>query len=323
MPLVGGESPNYYVNVKNAFDTAPHLPNFCAQLPGEKVMLAHSLGNVVVSSASVDYGLQYKKYYMLNAAVPMEAYDIMSRTTNMVGKAWRSTPSRIRSSEWSNLFDREDGRSLLSWRGRFAGIANAVNCYSTTEDVLGNTDLNESQVGRWWNDRAWAMQEMNKGTQLAEMLPDSWANSEGGWGFNLSAYGERYINRNTLRMTTRMKRRISRMSDDELKANPVFKPFDEDWLHSTNGFVSVPQIDIVRARILGDGIPAISFAAGANQMHDRAGIIQLNYHLYEAGFWPREYDDCHNPIWQHSDIKKVAYHYLSGFFKIIVSEEEK
>ena len=321
VPLVGGESPNYYINVKNAFETAPYIIDCCAQLPGEKILLAHSLGNVVVSSASVDYGLQYKKYYMLNAAVPMEAYDDASISTNMVAKAWRSTPSRIRSSEWSDLFDDEDGRSLLSWRGRFAGIANAVNCYSTTEDVLGNTELNESQVGRWWGNRAWAMQELNKGTPLAERMPDAWANSEGGWGFNLAAYNRKYINRKTGTMTNAMKKRILTMTDDELKANPVFKPFDESWLHSTNSVVSIQQINTVRARILGDGIPATSFAAGANQLDNRAGIVQRDYHLYAAVDWPRAPQN-ENVQWRHSDIKKVAFGYLHNFFKTIVNEEE-
>ena len=220
-----------------------------------------------------------------------------------------------------DLFDDEDGRSLLSWRGRFAGIANAVNCYSTTEDVLGNTELNESQVGRWWGNRAWAMQELNKGTPLAERMPDAWANSEGGWGFNLAAYNRKYINRKTGTMTNAMKKRILTMTDDELKANPVFKPFDESWLHSTNSVVSIQQINTVRARILGDGIPATSFAAGANQLDNRAGIVQRDYHLYAAVDWPRAPQN-ENVQWRHSDIKKVAFGYLHNFFKTIVNEEE-
>ena len=153
-------------------------------------------------------------------------------------------------------------------------------------------------------------------------IPGSWMHCEGGWGFNLAAYNRKYINRKTGTMTNAMKKRIPTMTDDELMANPVFKPFDESWLHSTNSVASMAQINTVRARILGDGIPATSFAAGANQIGERARITQKSYHLYAAGGWPRGYDDHNNPIWKHSDIKKVAFFYLSGFFKSIVNEEK-
>ena len=60
----------------HAFATASNLVDTVVSLPGtNRVMLAHSLGNMLVSSAAVDHGLQYDRYYMLNAAVPMEAYD--------------------------------------------------------------------------------------------------------------------------------------------------------------------------------------------------------------------------------------------------------
>ena len=56
--------------------SAPAFASHVAALPGtSKVVLAHSLGNMLVSSAAVDHNLQYSRYYMLNAAVPMEAYD--------------------------------------------------------------------------------------------------------------------------------------------------------------------------------------------------------------------------------------------------------
>ena len=52
-------SPDYYVNVKNAFLTAPVFAQDCNGLPGEKIVLAHSLGNMLVSSAAKDHGLNY------------------------------------------------------------------------------------------------------------------------------------------------------------------------------------------------------------------------------------------------------------------------
>ena len=61
----------------------------------------------------------------------------------------------------------KDSRNGLSWRGRFAGIQNAVNCYSPTEDVLTNPTTNKvfgvesSNFGG-----AWSKQELFKGCAL-------------------------------------------------------------------------------------------------------------------------------------------------------------
>ena len=88
-------SPDYYINVKNAFHSAPMLVQACRDLPGEKVMLAHSLGNMLVSSAAKDHGLNYSKYYMLNAAVPMETYDNGSFSSVMCDEEWNKVPSNF------------------------------------------------------------------------------------------------------------------------------------------------------------------------------------------------------------------------------------
>jgi hypothetical protein len=53
--------------------------------------------------------------------------------------------------------------AAVDWRGRFAGIQNAVNCYSPTEDVLTNPATNKifgvesSDFGG-----AWSKQELFK-----------------------------------------------------------------------------------------------------------------------------------------------------------------
>ena len=133
VPKLGGESPNYYVNVEHAFQTASCFAQTCSQLRGSKILLAHSLGNILTSSAAKDCNLQYQKYYMLNAAVPMEAYDTTAYTNTMVDADWRTLTNRVYAANWWKLFDPSDGRQMLSWNGRFAGITNAVNCYSPGE----------------------------------------------------------------------------------------------------------------------------------------------------------------------------------------------
>ena len=120
----GDVSPDYYANVMHAFASASALASRVASLPGtEKVLLAHSLGNMVVSSAIKDHGMSgYLKYYMLNAAVPVEAYDETADADEMVDSEWSNVPINYRASDWSSLFTSADFRSSLSWRGRFAGI---------------------------------------------------------------------------------------------------------------------------------------------------------------------------------------------------------
>ena len=68
------KSPDYWNNVTNAFQTSKSVSEFAALLPGEKTIAAHSLGNMVVSSAIADHDLEVENYFMIDAAGPMEAY---------------------------------------------------------------------------------------------------------------------------------------------------------------------------------------------------------------------------------------------------------
>ena len=317
IPKYGGEAPNYYANVEHAFATASRFVVDCASLTGQKIILAHSLGNMLVSSAIKDHDLaNYSKYYMLNAAVPMEAYDGDASAAAMVDHDWRAVSNRVYSSEWWRLFANQDGRRKLTWRERFDGIERAVNCYSTTEDTLGNATINEWLVGRWWRDKYWAMQELNKGTAYAAAAPEAWMHCEGGWGYNrYYATNSWYVTWPNRRMTDRFRKAISKLTDDDIKRHPVFRPFDENWLFTTNT-VTYAMVAPVRTRILADGIPAASFAAGANFIGNNGVTGNINYGTCRSGTWPRDENR-----WLHSDIKKVAFCFNHLFFKKLVNEE--
>lgn len=70
-----GSPANYQQNASNAFVVASRLFSVITNaIPGEKVVMAHSLGNMVVSSMIQDHGLQVSKYLMCDSAVPSEAY---------------------------------------------------------------------------------------------------------------------------------------------------------------------------------------------------------------------------------------------------------
>lgn len=317
VPKYGGEAPNYYANVEHAFATASRFVVDCASLTGQKIILAHSLGNMLVSSAIKDHDLtNYLKYYMLNAAVPMEAYNQNEYAAAMIDHDWRGVTNSVYAANWHNIFEGEDGRSRLTWQDRFFGINNAINCYSTTEDTLGNAGVDEWLVGRWWRDKYWAMQELNKGTAYAAAAPESWMHCEGGWGYNrYYATNSWYVTWPNRRMTDRFRKAISKLTDDDIKRNPVFRPFDENWLFTTN-MVTSAMVAPVRARILADGIPATSFAAGANFIGNNGVAGNINYGTCRSGTWPRDENR-----WLHSDIKKVAFCFNHLFFKKLVNEE--
>ncbi len=70
-----GITPDYQVNLDNAFATAKSFKQFLDLLEGEKTVAGHSMGNVLVGSAMHDWGARPKNYFMLNAAAAKECYD--------------------------------------------------------------------------------------------------------------------------------------------------------------------------------------------------------------------------------------------------------
>ena len=318
IPILGGESPDYHINVSNAFASAELLASRWHELAGDKVILAHSLGNVVASSAAVDFRVGYVRYYMMNAAVPMEAYDARVRHSEMEAFAWRTIPQRYWASEWYSFgSNANDARSLLTWRGRFAGIANAVNCYSPTEDTLGNSSNVEWILGRIARGKFWAMQEFTKGTWLQSMTHSY---SEGGWAFN-SHYERRSGNSPKRRKPPpSLKKRLESLSDEQVAVHPAFKPFADSWLHTTN-YVGEGTVLPIRGRILGSAIPALSFAAGANPIGERRVSENRSYIDFTADDWPQKswLGFGSTKFWRHSDVKNVPYRYTGGFFRWLLN----
>jgi len=295
VPVIGGEALDYYVNVRHALDTALNFSVAANALPGTKVMLAHSLGNMLVSEAAKYHLLDYQKYYMLNAAVPMEAYDAGASAQEMIEHGWRD----VDSSKWAvNWYERipysGDPRQTLKWRGRFAGIHDAINCYSPTEDILANATMNG------WGG-LWGAQELFKGTATLHLIP---GNCEGGWGYNSE-------HTNLAGLLTDFAK-TNEFTDAELVASPIFRKFDNSILHQTN-LISIAQTEL--NKVMGDGIPARSFAAGRNPI---SGICVAGNILMSPDDtlpWPRIVDDQRK--WYHSDICKIAFFYVHPIFKKI------
>ena len=168
-----------------------------------------------------------------------------------------------------------------------------MNCYSPTEDVLGNAPA----VGAGG---AWSAQELLKGTGTMYFLPR--VRCEGGWGFNPD---------HTVPLSQNGELLKTEYTDEEMVTSPPFLPFAEDWLHSTNAVTSA-QVAEVRDRILADGIPALTFAAGANAVDVFGDAGNYNYQAATPNGWPRT-----TGVWRHSDLKDVAYFYVWKLFEKI------
>ena len=64
---------------------------------------------------------------------------------------------------------------------------------------------------------------------------------------------------------------------------------------------------------------AESFAAGANALNRTSGIANYDFQSETPNGWPK-LDDDDNPVWEHSDLKNVAYFYVYELFKKVVKE---
>lgn len=157
LPSLGSRTPNYHVNVRHAFVTSRLLNNFVvAKNLGNATIFAHSLGNMVVSSA-IEAGMPIARYLMVNAAVAEEAYTPQGSYDGgiayEVGNSWRNSTQesmyhpawrypdgwaipfdqgyqpKLWASEWYKLFSGGDGRATLTWRNIFARVRDHQNTY--------------------------------------------------------------------------------------------------------------------------------------------------------------------------------------------------
>ena len=232
------------------------------------------------------------------------------------------------SKRWKNAYD-EKSQAQSFLKEFFAVFGVDAVTVATFEHRVKFADGSQGYADCFWQGKIlaeklvggkfWVIQESLKGTEYVDISPDGWGmNCEGGWGYNPHyATNSWYVTWPNRRMTDRFRKAISKLTDDDIKRHPVFRPFDENWLFTTNT-VSPGLVEPVRSRILADGIPATSFAAGANPLPDNVVLANLNYATFMPVDWPRR-----DRSWRHSDIKKVTFCFTQGFFKRIVEGDNR
>ena len=86
------------------------------------VVSAHSLGNMVTLSAISDWNAPISQYFMLDAAVAIEAIDPTATTNMMIFSTWTGYSNRLYASDWYQLFPTNDARSTLTWNNRLGNF---------------------------------------------------------------------------------------------------------------------------------------------------------------------------------------------------------
>ena len=301
-----GSDANYHENVSNAFFTASVLAPQVSALPGTKVLMAHSLGNMVCSSMIQDYELNVDCYLMCNSAVPAEAYDTDEalRVPQLVHPEWTEYPTNSWASTWHWLFrnDSNDDRKFLGWPGRFANVSQyAVNFYSTGDEILelaANNNVHTwTGVGSSWGHYSWHKQELFKGR--GGLGGTSWS----GWNIEEKFPGIRKISVS----------QAQGMEPEDFKTNTVFYCYPSSMNQPT-----IPLL--VRGAHLAQGIPALTPATGRcalqdvldEGMHIDLNDAQTQYGISRPNGWPARSD--YQGQWCHSDIKDVAYFFSHKFY---------
>jgi hypothetical protein len=319
--------PLYQENVNNAFLTAPYLAQYVNTLSGEAIVMAHSLGNMVVSSAIQDHEMSVRKYLMLDAAVASEAFDtsLFNNSTNnnpMLHADWRGYEPRTWSANFHELCPEADPRTQLTWRGRFASVvSNAYNFYSSEDEVFEinpqsvnimsgvDFDLNiwpfSSEVyglSRY----AWQKQEVLKGRD-SSWLPGSLGSTKWwGWGFH----------HNLLGLKAYSAEEANGLSTNELIESPVFR-HHPDWYNEDN--LTINEVN----QMLALGLPAMSSSAGQSYINpiqqNGGGNFNMSTLKDSANGWPRN-EQPYLQRWLHSDCKDVAYLYTHSLFEELTAK---
>lgn len=353
-----GSSFDYNENVINAFVTAKHAAEAVGPFAGPWChVFAHSLGNMVASSAIVDHGLQTSSYFLIDAAVPKEAY--IGETADrrlMVHPDWKDEGTLVPdyaewllSPNWARLFPADDNRAALQWKNRFAGLSHRVLCYnfySSGEEVLrsGTGDLPNLFGDVAHREFVWTFNEMVKGTSTfaASLAGEVHA----GWGFNrewmqwIDPGGAAHPPPGDWVPVSPAK--ADTIDPQALVADPFFRPFsdgdadfpawgDGQWLYSDTAQANahlppVPfgnsPMDLLKnhAKVLAEGIPAHCSPAGSNPLPNILLLqnTDIDKVFRKAAHWPMREDPDQRDRWLHSDYLDTALSHVAGLFLTIV-----
>ena len=342
---VGFPALHYHRNVFNAFRTAPVLAQTLAQLPSASALsiMAHSLGNMVVSQAICQHGLRPDNYLLLNAAIPAEAFDAslqdpIANQNTLVPMDWREYDFQTYASYWNKLFSDAEPQSKMTWAGLFENISQVsptttfYNFYSLGDEVFELAPNIENgilppqyqgtlywQFEGWWpldlikslvpeptfGRYAWQKQEFLKGTHAI------FGTADGGWAFAIESQFPNGNSVPSLLYTAEVANAMVANPTDCLtfRTEPVFSATEE----MLNPSADPIERNLELYEILAYRIPALSPAIG--NLDIPPTTVQLtSIELTSPNIkeWRKRY--ALNSRWLHSDIKNMSYSQISTVF---------
>lgn len=315
----GATGLDYHQAVFQAFQTGDALKSELAFTDSADVTIAaHSLGNMVVSHAIQSGGFTPSRYYLINAAVPIEAYapgDVgPGEAYQMTEASWDAYESRLYAANWHLLFAQSDKRSELTWKNLFQSIrltsGLAYNFYSTEEDVVADADGNKSasimltllRQGFNISQGAWKAQELVKGVHwLTSVASKFLKRGQAGWGVGDVGTPEY----------------ASTIPNEELKTDPYFKNFLEPALIDPDPVLASATAaePKVRYDLLARAIPAMSNAVAANPL---PSLGTRNYNMSTQGKSNFPFPTSQEGEWRHSDFKAVALPYVYKMYEEMI-----
>jgi hypothetical protein len=324
--------------VFNALQTGDQLKAALGFLdPAKTTVVAHSLGNMVACQAIQKTGLTPRRYLMLNAAVPTEAFASVPafEVDNMVEKDWRGKGSTFAAdyftSNWHKRFPANDPRSKLKWSDLFDRMRTggfAINCYSGGDDIVrcpeGIDSVSIVQQVREDGFAAWKSQELLKGLR--------WSESIASWGMSRDQAGW-------------SRKRFGPAEQPDPAYNPYFRQFLEPGMTSRdiNTARTLLSQPLVVYDLYARALPALSYGAGAQRIvgfnktsaiDDKDADDLTNYNFEAKGrfgskapLWPTvnhgnqaDPKDQRKTRWLHSDFRNTALPFVSPAFKYFISQ---
>jgi len=334
---VGGTSLDYHQAVFHALQTGDQLKGALGFLdPTKATVMAHSLGNMVACQAIQNGGLTPRRYLMLNAAVPTEAFAAVgtNEAGNMVEKEWRGKGGTYGeayfAANWHKHFATNDPRSKLKWSDLFSRMRTGgftINCYSEGDDIVHcPTKIDSISIVQQVSDggfAAWKSKELLKGLRWSEYI-SSWgmARDQAGWSRKRFVTGEQ----------------------PDPAYNPYFREFLEPGLTSRDTRVAQALLGqpLVVYDLFARALPALSYGAGARRIVGFNNKVApkkedddpTNYDLEAKGrvgsvapFWPTvnhgnqaDPEDKRKNRWLHSDFRNAALPFVSPAYKFFVTQ---
>lgn len=350
-----GNAGKYYHRCAwKAFQTAPKLVDYYndkkkrsdkTKLRDQTVFMAHSLGNMVVSSAIQDYegigganNASRVKYFILNGAVASEAYYAgfhnprSGRSQYLVNSDWGDPddvkggyPEASYCANWYKLFEGENddasvARAKLTWKGRFKSVptkVKLVNFACSEDEVLkifeGNMYMIRGLKFGWgkFNDYPGLFRYVDfVDTDFSEY---SWHKQEIAKGYESWTNPTYDSNMAGWGFNKEMKRNFTESfvrkvcATDSIKMLKTLPVFNPDPELVFNNNNEVLSPDWIN-KMLACAIPAISVNMGALITSEESGLKIYDMKDYKGkNGWPsrRSYDED----WLHCDIKDVAYYF--------------